>query len=76
MQCLIYIYSHICKEHFCCADCGLRMRLPESVEDNTTVFQKNGELYCETDYKRNFVPRCAFCSGFIMKVRQCLLVKE
>ena len=48
------------------------MRLPESFEENTTVFQKNGELYCETDYKKNFVPRCAFCSGFIMKVNMNL----
>ena len=51
------------------------MRLPATLEENTTVFQKNGDLYCETDYKKNFVPRCAFCSGFIMKVNNKLYCK-
>ncbi len=32
------------------------------------VFQKEGRLYCDSDYKRNFVPRCAQCSEFIMQV--------
>ena len=50
------------------------MRTPETEKENTSVFQKNGSLYCETDYKKNFVPRCAFCSGFIMKVIEISVV--
>ena len=32
------------------------------------VYQKDGQLFCESDYKRKFVPRCGFCSGFILDV--------
>ena len=34
------------------------------------VWQKEGRLYCDADYKKKFVPRCADCSGFILGVRQ------
>ena len=46
----------------------------ESEEDNrsnkNTVYQKDGSLYCERDYKRLFVPKCASCGDHIMKVSQ------
>ena len=32
------------------------------------VWQKEGRLYCDSDYKKKFVPRCADCSGFILGV--------
>ena len=32
------------------------------------VWQKEGRLYCDADYKKKFVPRCADCSGFILGV--------
>ena len=35
----------------------------------STVYQKDGLLYCERDYKKLFVPRCSSCRGHIMKVR-------
>ena len=47
--------------HFTCSECGLRLR-------DSKVFQKDGLLYCEMDYKKRFVPRCAACSGFILSV--------
>ena len=34
----------------------------------STVYQKDGLLYCERDYKKLFVPRCSSCRGHIMKV--------
>ena len=35
------------------------------------MFQKDGGLlFCEVDYKKRFVPRCAACSGFILSVSQ------
>ena len=34
------------------------------------MWQKEGRLYCDADYKKKFVPRCADCSGFILGVRQ------
>ena len=47
------------ESHFTCSECGLRLR-------DSKVFQKDGLLYCEMDYKKMFVPRCAACSGFIL----------
>ena len=47
--------------HFTCSDCGIRLK-------DTKVFQKEGLLFCEVDYKKRFVPRCAACSGFILSV--------
>ena len=49
------------ESHFTCSECGLRLR-------DSKVFQKDGLLYCEMDYKKMFVPRCAACSGFILTV--------
>ena len=49
------------ESHFTCSECGLRLR-------DSKVFQKDGLLYCEMDYKKMFVPRCAACSGFILNV--------
>ncbi|XP_023345728.1 leupaxin [Eurytemora carolleeae] len=46
-------------EHFLCSVCGIRLK-------DTKVYLKNQELFCENDYKK-FVPRCASCSGFILK---------
>ena len=53
-------------EHFACRECGTHLRMEN--ESNPTVFQKDGSLYCEVDYKHKFVPKCAYCFGFIMKV--------
>lgn len=47
------------ENHFLCCDCGVKL-------NNTKVFQKDGKLYCDLDYKKRFVPRCASCSGFIL----------
>eukprot|EP00092_Neocalanus_flemingeri_P027310 GFUD01029621.1.p1 GENE.GFUD01029621.1~~GFUD01029621.1.p1 ORF type:complete len:187 (+),score=44.70 GFUD01029621.1:118-678(+) len=47
------------ESHFLCSDCGVRLR-------DTKVFQKDGALFCDHDYKKRFVPRCASCSGFIL----------
>merc|ERR1711962_1685139 len=48
--------------------------LEEDEEENSadnisrsTVYQKDGSLYCERDYKRLFVPKCASCGDHIMK---------
>ena len=53
------MYWH--ESHFTCSECGVRLR-------DAKVFQKDGLLYCEVDYKKRFVPRCAACSGFILSV--------
>ncbi len=53
--------------HFTCADCGIRLR-------EAKVFQKDGRLYCDRDYKTKFVPRCAMCSEFILQVRSDLVI--
>ena len=39
-----------------------------SEKKRSTVYQKDGLLYCERDYKKLFVPRCSSCRGHIMKV--------
>ena len=39
------------------------------VDNNIQVWQKEGRLYCDADYKKKFVPRCAHCSGFILGVK-------
>ncbi|TRY79206.1 hypothetical protein TCAL_01994 [Tigriopus californicus] len=44
--------------HFVCSICGLPLK-------DEKVYQKDGKLYCDGDYKKRFVPRCAFCSGYI-----------
>merc|ERR1719210_2406417 len=38
------------ESHFTCSECGVRLR-------DAKVFQKDGLLYCEMDYKKKFVPR-------------------
>ena len=49
-------------EHFNCSDCGMRLT-------DVKVYQKDGgKLYCDSDYKRRFVPVCAFCSAYVTSV--------
>ncbi len=35
---------------------------------NVAVYCKDGQLYCEKDYKANFVPKCAKCMEYILEV--------
>ena len=49
-------------EHFNCSDCGARL-------SDAKVYQKDGgKLYCDSDYKRRFVPVCSFCSAYVTSV--------
>ncbi len=31
-------------------------------------YYRDGKLYCDADYKRNFVPKCAKCQDYITSV--------
>ena len=32
------------------------------------VYSRDGKLYCEKDYRENFVPKCAQCNDFVLDV--------
>jgi len=46
------------ENHFTCVSCGQDLT-------NVPVFSKDGSLYCDDDYKKNFVPKCAKCDDYI-----------
>ena len=46
---------------FVCVDCSLDLR-------EVSVYSKEGALYCENDYKKKFVPKCAKCMEYITEV--------
>ena len=46
---------------FVCVDCGLDLR-------EVSVYSKEGSLYCEADYKKKFVPKCAKSMEYITEV--------
>ena len=46
---------------FKCFTCNIDLR-------EISVFEKEGKLYCDKDYKANFVPKCAKCSEYITEV--------
>lgn len=60
------------RDHFVCCECGLELRSQNACRP---VFQKQGLLFCEDDFRRKFVPKCAFCEDFITKVEKLLLHK-
>ncbi len=37
---------------------------------NVAVYCKDAALYCEKDYKKNFVPLCSKCKEYILEVRE------
>lgn len=45
---------------FVCCTCDTDLR-------QTSVYSKEGKLYCEHDYKSNFVPKCAKCMEYILE---------
>lgn len=47
---------------FVCITCNADLR-------EVSVYSKDGQLYCEGDYKANFVPKCAKCLEYILEVK-------
>lgn len=58
-------------EHFNCSDCGMRL-------SDAKVYQRDGgkKLYCDSDYKKRFVPVCAFCSAYVTSVLAPLVLSD
>lgn len=50
-------------EHFTCAHCTQEL-------GTRNFFERDGKPYCEPDYHNLFSPRCAYCNGPILDVRQ------
>merc|ERR1712136_710903 len=48
-----------CKDHFTCAECGIRMRLPESSKENTSVFIMKD---CIKALDQTWCPECFNCA--------------
>eukprot|EP00092_Neocalanus_flemingeri_P078903 GFUD01098240.1.p1 GENE.GFUD01098240.1~~GFUD01098240.1.p1 ORF type:complete len:184 (-),score=40.61 GFUD01098240.1:20-571(-) len=46
------------EDHFLCCVCTTSLK-------SGTVYTKNSELYCESDYMSKFVPVCARCDKYI-----------
>ena len=44
-------------------DCSCDLR-------NVAVYCKDSALYCEKDYKKNFVPLCSKCKEYILEVKR------
>ncbi len=44
-----------------CTTCGADLK-------DVSVYCKDAQLYCESDYKANFVPKCAKCLEYILEV--------
>ena len=55
-------------EHFTCASC-------ETELSNATYYESNGRPYCEKDYHELYAPRCAYCNGPILDVRDIRTVE-
>ena len=64
------------QDHFICSECDAALQRADGGQEGAgnTVFQKDGKLFCELDYKQKFVPKCAFCTDFIMKVLVLLVI--
>lgn len=54
-------------EHFTCAHCTQEL-------GTRNFFERDGKPYCEPDYHNLFSPRCAYCNGPILDVRQALIL--
>ena len=50
-------------EHFCCANCQQEL-------GSKNFFEREGKPYCESCYHNLFSPRCAYCDGPILDVRE------
>lgn len=50
-------------EHFTCAHCTQEL-------GTRNFFERDGKPYCEPDYHNLFSPRCAYCNGPILDVRE------
>lgn len=50
-------------EHFTCSHCCQEL-------GTRSFFERDGHPYCEPDYHNLFSPRCAYCNGAILDVRQ------
>lgn len=50
-------------EHFTCNHCSQEL-------GTRNFFERDGAPYCETDYHNLFSPRCAYCNGPILDVRE------
>lgn len=50
-------------EHFTCAQCDTEL-------GNVTFYEYKNTPYCEKDYHELFAPRCAYCNGPILDVRE------
>ena len=53
-------------EHFSCAHCQKEL-------GTKNFFERDGQPYCEPDYHHLFSPRCSYCNGPILDVRQFYL---
>lgn len=49
-------------EHFTCTHCSQEL-------GTRNFFERDGRPYCEPDYHNLFSPRCAYCNGPILDVR-------
>lgn len=56
-------------EHFVCAVCKKEL-------SSMGFFERDGQPYCNDDYHKLFSPRCAYCKGPILKVREHQMMKE
>lgn len=50
-------------EHFTCTHCNQEL-------GTRNFFEREGHPYCEPDYHNLFSPRCAYCNGPILDVKQ------
>ena len=59
-------------EHFACVQCNKEL-------STSAFYGYNGKPYCERDYQEMFAPRCAYCNGAILDVREmctCMYITE
>jgi hypothetical protein len=56
-------------QHFTCAHCDCTL-------GERPFFERDGKVYCESDYERLFAPRCAFCQQAIISGQQCVTALE
>ena len=54
-------------EHFACVQCNKEL-------STSAFYGYNGKPYCERDYQEMFAPRCAYCNGAIIDVRECVYI--
>ena len=53
-------------EHFVCTHC-------QDEIGSRNFFERDGQPYCEKDYHNLFSPRCHYCNGPILDVRDVVL---